>query len=68
MAIMLTLQEALKTNRLDDFIAQSEAAGVAAAKSDDFDRVVKRVVKALPPRGQTSGSRARGGSNGKKTR
>lgn len=65
MATLLTLQEAIKFNRLDDFIAQSEAEGVASASEAEFDKMVKRVVKARPPQGRTSGSRARGGSRGK---
>lgn len=68
MATMLTLKEALETNQLRNFVAQAEAAGVEAASQAEFDEIVKRVVKAPPPQGQTSGSRARGGSSGKKTR
>ena len=68
MATLLTLQEAIKFNRLDDFIAQSEAEGVSSASEAEFEKTIKRVVKAPPPQGRTSGYRARGGSNGKKTR
>jgi hypothetical protein len=60
----LTLQDALKFNRLDDFIAQAEADGVAAADRDLFDAVMGRVT-APQPEGQTSRSPVRGGSRGK---
>lgn len=65
MATALTLNEALRTHRLDDFIAQAEAAGVRAADEAEFNKLVGRVVKAPLPEGQTSRSRARGGSRGK---
>jgi hypothetical protein len=65
MATMLTLNDALKTNRLDDFIAQAEAEGVASALQCDFDSLLGRVVKAPQREGQTSRSRARDGSRGK---
>lgn len=61
---MLTLNEALRTDRLEDFIAQAEAEGVEAADSEAFDRLV-RVVTAPLPEGRTSHSRARGSSRGK---
>lgn len=65
MATVLTLQEALKSNRLEDFIAQAEAEGVAAALQAEFDDLVGRVVKAPQPEGQTSHSRVRGLKRGK---
>ena len=61
---MLTLNEALLTNRLEDFIAQAEAEGVKAADSQLFDAMVKRVTAPLPE-GQTSRSPVRGSSRGK---
>lgn len=60
----LTLQDALKFNRLDDFIAQAEAEGVAAADREMFEDMVGRVT-APQPEGQTSRSPGRGGSRGK---
>lgn len=60
----LTLQEALNSNRLEDFIAQAEAEGVEAADREMFDELVGRVT-APRPEGQTSRSRAGGGSRGK---
>ncbi len=65
MATLLTLNEALRTNRIDDFIAQAEAAGVAAAETVEFDSAIRRLVKAPPPEDQTSRSRGPGGSPGR---
>jgi len=62
MATALTLNEALRSGRLDDFIAQAEAAGVAAADAEEFDRVVNCVVRVPQPEGQTSHSHADDGS------
>lgn len=49
----LTLQEALNSNRLEDFIAQAEAQGVEAANRMEFESLVNRVTAPLPE-GQTS--------------
>lgn len=62
---MLTLNEALRTNRIEDFIAQAEAEGVAAADAEAFDALLGAVVKAPQPAGQTSRSPVRGASRGK---
>ncbi len=64
MATTLTLAEAIRTQRLGDFIAQAEAEGVAAADEEAFSRLLGRVI-APPPEGQTSRSRERGGSREK---
>lgn len=61
----LTLAEALKTGRLEDFIVQAEAEGVGPVVRADFDARSGRVVTAPQPEGQTSRLRARGGSRGK---
>lgn len=60
----LTLQEALDSNRLDDFIAQAEAEGVEAANRELFDQVLGRVT-APQPEDQTSRSRGGGSKRGK---
>lgn len=65
MAITLTLAEALRSDRLDDFIAQAEADGVAAADEEAFERLLGRIVKAPQPEGQTSRSRDGGSTRGK---
>lgn len=61
---MLTLNEALRSNRLDDFIAQAEAEGVANADREMFEGIVARVTAPLPE-GQTSRSPVRGSKRGK---
>ena len=68
MATQLTLNEAIRLNRLADFIAQAEAAGVEAANEAGFEELLGRVVKAPPPADRTFRSRARGGSRGTQTR
>ena len=68
MAGTLTLQEALKSNRLDEFIAQAEAEGVAGADADEFLKAVSKAIKAPRSEDQTSRSSSRGGSTGKRTR
>jgi hypothetical protein len=64
-ATQLTLNEAIRLNRLADFIAQAEANGVAAADEAEFDERLSALIKAPRPEGRTSRSRARGGSRGK---
>ena len=61
---MLTLSEALASDRLSEFVAQAEAQGIGPANPAQFDALVKRVTAPLPS-DQTSRSRARGGSRGK---
>ena len=56
----LTLQEALDSNRLDDFIAQAEAEGVEAANRELFEQVVGRITA---PRSEGRTSRSRGGGS-----
>ena len=64
----LRLSEALKNGRLQEFISQQEALKVPSISKDEFGKLVKAAVTTPPPQGQTSGSRVRGGSAGKKTR
>lgn len=65
----LTLSEALKNGRLQEFIDKQEGLKIPSVKIKDFEKVVKKAVKKAvkerPPQDQTSGSRARGGSRGK---
>lgn len=65
---MLTLAEAVKSGRLQEFIAQEEARGVEAGTRKDFDRLIGAAVK--PPREEdrTSRSASADGSTGKKIR
>jgi hypothetical protein len=37
---MLTLSEAVKSGRLQEFIAQEEARGVSTVSKADFDRLI----------------------------
>ena len=64
---MLTLSEAIKTGRLQDFIAQEEARGVGSIDRAEFDRLLGKAVKAPQSKDQTLHSPLPGGSNGKRT-
>lgn len=64
MAMTLTLNEALRSGRLEDFILQAEAEGVANASVVEFDAMVGRVT-APQLEDQTSRSPARGSKRGK---
>lgn len=59
---MLTLEEARKTGRLQEFIAQAEAAGVGPIPEADFNATAEAVIRTPQPDDQTSGSPRRGGS------
>jgi hypothetical protein len=43
--LQLILSEALRTNRLDGFIAQEEPRGVAPADLKKFDKLAARLIK-----------------------
>lgn len=61
----LTLRQALAEDRLPEFVAQQEAAGVRPADGDEFNRRMARLIRAPQPEGQTCRSPARGGSREK---
>jgi hypothetical protein len=63
---MLTLSEAIKQRRLDEFVRQEEARGVGPVSKRKLNAAIKAVAT-KPPRSedQTSRSASRGGSNGK---
>lgn len=61
----LTLSLAIKTNRLDDFIREQEAAGVGPVKEADFMSAAAKVIKHVKRSDRTSRSASRGGSTGK---
>lgn len=65
---MLSLAEALRDNRLSDFIAQEEARGVGPIDRAEFDTLAAALIKAPRPEDQTSRPASSGGSSGKKTR
>lgn len=60
---MLTLMDAIRHDKLEEFIRQEEARGVVGDR-DAFDRLIKAAVK--PPRSEdrTSRSASSGGSSG----
>jgi len=61
----LTLQEALQSNRLSDFIAQVERDNVGPIFEADFDSLAERLVKTPQSDDQTSGSLPNDGSREK---
>lgn len=62
---MLSLSEALKTKRLQDFIAQEEARGVPPADLLEVQSLIDEMITAKPQEDQTSHSPERDGSSGK---
>ena len=65
---MLTLAEAQKSGRLEEFINEQEAAGIGPIGIDAFKALAVTVVKAPPPKDRTSRSSFDGNSSGKRTR
>ena len=61
----LTLSTAIKTKRLQEFIAQEEARGVSPVDLKEFQDLAARLIKDTPQEDQTSRSPGRGGSSGK---
>jgi hypothetical protein len=59
---MLSLTEALDTDRLEEFIKQEQARGVGPISEAEFDDTASTVIKTPPRSYQTSGSPRRGGS------
>lgn len=58
----LSLSVAIKSGRLQEFIAQEEAAGVGPADDAEVSEALGRVIKAPRSKGRTSRSRDDGGS------
>jgi len=50
---MITLTEALKENRLEEFIQQQENSGVAPIYETDFNNLAKSVIKSSKSKDQT---------------
>jgi hypothetical protein len=67
-AAKLTLSEAAKTGRLQQFIAEQEARGVGPINRADFDSLLGKAAKSPQSKGQTSHSPSGGSSTGKRTR
>lgn len=63
---MLSLSEALRTNRLEEFIARVERQGVGDGVTQaDFDEAVRRLATQPRPEDRTSRFRRLGGLTGK---
>jgi hypothetical protein len=65
---MLTLSEAVKSGKLQEFIEQEEARGVGPIDRAAFDALAAALVKAPQSEDQTSRSASGDGSSGRKTR
>jgi len=65
---MLSLSEALRTDRLQDFIRQQEVASIGPIDEATFDLAASKVIKPAELADQTSRSSSRDGSTGKRTR
>lgn len=53
---MISLSEAVKQDRLEDFIAQEEGRNVASISEAAFNEAASIVIKTPQPDDQTSGS------------
>lgn len=65
---MLTLSEAKKADRLEEFVAEQEASGIGPIDHGAFDNLLSRVITGPPPKDRTSRSSSGGNSIGKRTR
>lgn len=61
----ITMQSALKRNRLDDFISQTEAEGIGPISETEFDATASVLIKTPLSDDQTSGSPQSDGSREK---
>lgn len=61
----LTLTEARKSGRLQDFVAQEEANGIKTVDPEEFDEVLAVVIKPRQSEDQTLRSPSGGDSSGK---
>lgn len=61
----LTLSEAVKNGRLQEFIAQEEARGIGPANEADVLKAIERLAKPPQSKDRTSRSPSRDGSSGK---
>jgi hypothetical protein len=64
----LSLSDALKQDRLSDFIAQEETRGIGSIERSELDRTLAKLIKAPQSKDQTSRFPLPDGSTGKKTR
>lgn len=63
---MLSLREAIESNKLAEFISQEEARGVGPINRAQLDRAIAKIVKAPQSKCRTSRSPSHDGSSGKK--
>lgn len=61
----LTLSEAIRRGRLDEFIAQEEARGVGPIDKAELDAALAKAIKSPQSADRTSRSPSRDGSTGK---
>lgn len=64
----LSLSEAQRLGRIDEFIAQEEAHGFSPVDRAELEHALAKVIKAPRSKDQTSHSPSRDGSTGKRTR
>jgi len=62
---MLTLAEAIKSNRLTEFIEQEERRGVGPADRKKLEALLEKTTKPIQSEDRTLRSSSRGGSSGK---
>jgi hypothetical protein len=65
---MIDLEDAMKSGRLQEFIAQEEARGIGPANSRELDEALSRLMKSEKSEDQTSRSVSSDGLSGTKTR
>lgn len=64
----LSLANAIKSGRIEDFIAQEEGRGIGPIDRAKFDALAAALIKETQSEDQTSRSASGDGSSGKKTR
>ena len=62
---LLSLKEALKTDRLEEFVRQEESRGVAGAQLAELEETLAAAIKQPQSKDQTSRSPSSDGSTGK---
>lgn len=60
---MITLSEAIRKNRLPEFVSQEEARGVGPINRADYEAAAAALIKAPQSKGRTSRSSSDDGSN-----
>lgn len=61
----ISLAEAMKSDRLEDFILQEESRGVGSVDRADLDEALRRVIRPHQSERRTSRSASAGGLTGK---